>query len=121
MPHQRRIGQPDLFEQVENLLLPALRRAVAVCLQHLGDLIADGHQRIEGRQRILEDDRDRLATKRPQRLLAGGENIHSLEMDFAGADFDHGRQQTHDRIGGHGLSRTGLADDAEDFPGMEIE
>ena len=58
------VGQADFADQGEGLLTALLRRQQVMRLEHFGDLVADPHQRIERRHRLLEHHGDAAAAQR---------------------------------------------------------
>jgi hypothetical protein len=75
----------------------------------LGDLIADAHQRIQCRHRLLKDHADACAAHAAQLLLAHRVEQPILEMHRSGRACP-ARQQAHDGEGRHGFSRPRRAD-----------
>jgi hypothetical protein len=53
---------------------------VGMDLQHLGDLVADPHHRVERRHRLLEDHRHGLAAQRAHLLVRRAEHVDALEQ-----------------------------------------
>ena len=64
--------------------------------QHVGDLPADGADRIERGPRVLEDHGDASAADRRE---IGGQKINALEQRLPASDAPGGLEQPHDRIG----------------------
>src|SRR5690349_17676299 len=54
--------------------------------QHLGDLEADGEERIEGGHRLLEDHRDVAAAQVAERLVGEPADLAPIEADGAALD-----------------------------------
>ena len=92
-----------------------------MCFQNLFDLLADSHQRIERRKRILEDDRDRTATQVAHEAFPGVGEIVTLEPDASLHNPHRRRQQAHDRVCGDGLAGAGFADDAQHLTLAHVE
>ena len=114
-------GRPTSRSEAERLLLALLRRQQAMRLEHLGDLVADPHQRIERRHRLLEHHGDAAAAQAEPAVLVEGQQVLAVEHDLAGLG-DHGvGQQAHQRMGAHRLAGAGFADHAKDLAGGEIE
>ena len=85
-------------------------------LDRLDQLVADGEQRVQRRQRVLEDIGD--APRRAAALMRSSERGRQvLVAEHGGAADDDGRaasrHQPHERQGGDRLAGTGFADDAE--------
>ena len=86
---------------------------LAVSVDRLGDLAADLVERMQRRQRILEDHRDVVAAD-PAELLAGErQQVGALEQDLARHAAGAAVGQPHRRQRGDGLARAGLADDPQ--------
>ncbi len=108
----------DGVEHLDGAALGVGTGNAIVPADRLGQLIADGEDRIERTHRLLEDHGDALAADGAQLRGAGGQQILALEEDLA-AEHARGwrRQQTEDREGRDALAAAGLADEAEDFAG----
>ena len=91
-------------------------------VEHLGDLVADLHDRIERRHRLLEDHRDAIAANTAHLGGRFQQQVVALEQHAArrGGELAR-RQQAHDGMGGDGLARAGLADHAHDLAGRDRE
>jgi hypothetical protein len=78
------------------------------------DLVADGHQGVQRRHRLLEDDADLAAAHAAQDGVGGVRDHGAVEGDCAG----HARlvrQKTQHGEGRHRLARAGLADQPQNF------
>ena len=74
--HRRfRIRQADLAQQVESFLLALPRRQEIMRLEHLGDLVADPHQGVQRRHRLLKHHGDVAAAQRKPAALVQLEEI----------------------------------------------
>ena len=87
----------------------------------LDDLIADGHERVEGGGRLLEDDGEALAAKAAHLRLGEGDEVVPLEADASAHRAGDGREQAHDRERGHRLAAAAFADQRQDLPGVQLE
>ena len=114
------LGNADDVEQLDRTLVGIGLVDVLVGLQHLDDLATDLVDRVERRQRILEDHRNPLATNATHLL---GRATHQLvAVDRGRALDDRGLgQQTHQAQEGHRLARAGLADDAHHLALADVE
>ena len=72
-------GDADQLEQLDRPLRGLFLADMAVRLERLGDLPADGQHRVEARQRVLEDHRDLGAADLAQALLRQVEDVLALE------------------------------------------
>ena len=103
--------------------LPRLLLALAL-MEHdrLGDLLADLHDRVQARHRVLEDHRDVVAADRAHLVVVDGAQVLVAEHE---RPLDHlaGRvgDEPHERHGGDGLAGAGLADDADGLAAVERE
>jgi hypothetical protein len=103
-----------MLRSLEQALGRRHRRRVVhaeVDLQRLGDLLADLHQWVQRRHRVLEDHRHLPAPDVAHLLAAEVADLAALELDAAAADRVARRQQTHDRTGEDRLAGSALADD----------
>ena len=117
-----RVRNADHAQQVDGALTALLLgHARLVQQQHFGDLLADGHRRVEGGQRILEDHGDFRAANLHQLFFRQVGDVAPVEDDLAGIDFAARRQQAHDGLVGHGFARTGFADDGQRFALVQFE
>ena len=93
---------------------PRARVEVGVNAQHLVDLAADRHHRIERRHRLLKDHRHGGGAQLPQAAVAGGEQFLADQLDAAGGGHQRALlQQPHHRQRGDGLARSAFADHAQ--------
>ena len=108
-----RAGDADQAEHLHDPL-PGLRLGhAAVQPQRLGDLRADGGDRIERGHRVLEDHADVDAADAPQGRLVQRHQVDPVEEDLPADDLPARRQQPLDGHRGHRLAAAGLADDAQ--------
>ena len=83
-----------------------------VLADHLPDLVADALERVERRQRVLEDHRDVLATDPPQRGLRRADEVALAETDVTGdrrrrSSVEADQAHRHRRLTGPGLPHDG--------------
>ncbi len=112
------IGQ---LHRLDQFLHASVRTCDAVHLQHLGDLVADPHERIERGHRLLEDHADAAAAQETHFRGLQSEEVPALEVDAAVQDFQGRRQQAHDGAGRDRLAGSAFPHDAEDLAGIERE
>ncbi len=108
---------PHPVHQLDGLGEGVLLRHALVHPEDLAELPAHREDRVERRQRVLEDHRDLPAADLPALLLRHGEQVltpveHPPAADPAG----RGVQDAHDRLRGHRLARTGLAQHRQGLP-----
>ena len=115
------IGQTDLGQQLRRPLAARGWRADAMCRHGLVDLRAHGHQRVQRRERVLEDHRHDPATQVAQPFGRQPEDARPVQVDRTGGDADRLGQQAHDRVGRDRLARSGFAHHAEDLAARELE
>ena len=81
-------------------------------------LIADAHQRMQRRQRILKDVRDPVAAHAAQGLVTHGQGIFAADSHRAACDHARGRSdKTQQRQGGHRLAGARLPDNPQALAG----
>ena len=115
------IGQADLAQEIERLLLTFPRRQQIVRLEHLGDLVADPHQRVERRHRLLEHHGDAAAAQSEPLVFIQSQQVPLIKKNLASLTADRIGQEAHQGVGAHRLAGAGFADHAEDLAGDEIE
>src|SRR5438105_9871491 len=79
------------------------------------ELPADGIERIERGERVLEDDADAPAAQAPQLLVRQVVDAPPLEAHLARGDAPGRLEQADDGEPGDGFAGAGLADDPQDF------
>ena len=114
-------GDADLGQQIDGALARGAFRKIGVGADGLDDLVAYSVERIETRQRILEDHADPLAPDAADFLRRQMIDPHPRQIDLAADDAarridqpDHG--ETRDRFSG-----TGFADHPEHFALGDVE
>ena len=90
-------------------------------VQHLADLIADGHGRIQRRHGVLEDDRDLVAADVTHLLLGERHDVASVELDASGNDIPACGKEFHDRHAGDALAASRLTDEPESLAGSDVQ
>ena len=107
----RNLHQPQHFDR---LVERGLARQPFVLAQHLGDLLADGVDRIERGHRLLEHHRDVFCADAIHLARIERSKIATLIEDLPGDDLSgRHRDQLEDRHRGHGLAAAGFADHAD--------
>ncbi len=116
--HDRgRLGQLDLGHDLEDTLEALGGIEPGVGGEHLVDLGAAAHDRVERGHRLLEDHRHGRAAQLAQASLVDLQQILAFEDDTARDRAQLAlRQEAHDAVRGHRLARAELADQAQDFP-----
>ena len=108
--------ETDDIEQLSNALDALLGRTDTVDHHGLGDDLADGHTRIEGRVGILEDELH-VAAHGLELFLVHLGNVFALEVHLAGGR----RIEIHDGAASGGLAATGLAYQTKGLAGVDLE
>jgi hypothetical protein len=108
-----RVGNPDQVEERDDPISDVVgAEPRLVDGDGLGDLLADGHHRVEGGQGVLEDHGDLPAPDGLEVTLGAPDELVAAEADRP-PDGGALGQQPEDGERGDGLARTGFADDAE--------
>ena len=89
--------------------------------QHLVDLLAAGHDRIERGHRLLEDHRHARAAQLAQRAPVGASMFSPSSRISPRGRLQRLGQQAHDGEGDHRLARARFADQADDLAGVDGE
>src|SRR5262249_45530973 len=101
--------------------LGAARRASSkLPIDRLGDLPTDAHERVEHRERVLEEEGDLLTPNGTERAFALGEQVASVGRDSSGG-LNASGQKTQQCACGQGLSAAGLTDDRDGLAGVDLE
>ena len=110
----RRGRDAHAVHELDGVLLGLLLGGAAVRPEHLADLEADAVDRVQRRQRVLEDHRDARAADLPLVLGVHRQHVAALEPDAAAGD--HRRrdvQDAHDRLRRDRLARPRLPEDRQ--------
>ena len=110
-----------LLEEADRLLQRLLGIEVLVKPQRLADLPAGLEDRVHGGHGILEDHRDLLAPDLLHLRVGGLGQVAPLVEDPAARDAARALEQPHHAEHRHRLTGARLADDAQRFPGIEVE
>src|SRR5258706_8747682 len=89
--------------------------------EHLVDLVAAAHHRVERGHRLLEDHRHPRRAQLALPFLGGARGIFAFEQHLAARDRQRTRQQAHDPLRDHRFSRAGLAYETDDLAGLDRE
>ena len=111
----------DIGEHLDGARL-GLLAGLPVGAQHLGDLLANAHQRVQRRHRVLVDHRHLGAADGALAGLVQRQHVAAVEEHLAGNDLRrwHG-VQTHHRQHRQRLAATRLADERDGFAGADFE
>ena len=113
---------PDELQHLDRPRHGVLLAEPLMQLHRLGDLIADGEDRVQRRHGLLEDHRDVVAADLLELPLLEHGEITALEEDARAFRDPAGPvDQAHHRQRGHGLAAARLADDAERAPRRDLE
>ena len=116
------VGQADVAQcrQDPGAALSARQRLVSI--EHLADLLADLHHRVQRGHRLLEDHADALAPNGAQLVLGQGQQVAAFEQDATGHRC-HMRpgQEAHHRVGDHRLARARLTNHAQRLAGGNFQ
>ena len=117
------LGRRDagLLQQPDRALASLGGADRQVRLDRLDQLLADRVQRIERRQRILEDRADVTTAHLAHLLVRQVVDPAPVESDFAAGDPAGRVEQADDGGAGERLACAGLADDAQNLAGRDLE
>src|SRR5690606_37456539 len=108
-------------EQVDGTLARLRLGERQMAADRLGELAADGVERVQRGQRVLEHHADALAANLGHLLGRQVVDAPALQMDLAAGDVAGRLDQADDGGAGHRLAGAGLADHAEDFARHDVE
>ena len=115
-----RLGQADVGQRRDDALAFFGGAQTDVGVEHLGDLVADAHHRVQRRHRLLEHHADTPAAQGAQLVFVELQQVLAVEQNAAGHRFDmRPGQQSHDGVGDHRLAGTGLADHTQGLAGQQ--
>src|SRR6266487_1448083 len=103
----------DPVEQLDRPRLGCLPPHPEMRLQLFANLLPDREHRVQARHRVLEDDRDLPPAYVAKTAVGEAEEVAALEHGAAGRHAAVAGKDPEDGEGGHALSATRLADDAE--------
>gem|GEM_PF-3299478 len=115
-----RRGQTDPVQPVAGACQRGLAVKALVDAQHLGNLIADIHQRVQRRHWLLKDHADAFAADAAQRLFGQVQQVAAVQIHPPFGVHAIG-QQAHDRQRRHGLARAAFADQPGDLAGRQCQ
>ena len=119
---RRRLGDADLFEQLERALARGVARQALVQDQDLVHLPLDGVQRIERGHRLLEDHRHAVAAHRQKLACRRADQLAALEFYAAGGMARHRiGQELQDRQRGHRLAGARFAHQRHGLAAADLE
>src|SRR5690606_24969967 len=96
-----RVGKAHKIQEFQHALFTLFAGVLVVYLHDLADLLADGHQRVQGRERFLEDHADLLPTYGAQPVFRLSQQIGAFQQYAALSRLQIIRQQPHDGVGTH--------------------
>ena len=117
-PSARR-GDAHALQHLERALATGGPARAAVPHHRLGDLVADGVDRVERQHRLLEDHRDDAAAQVLEPGLVERQHVLAGEPDRAVDAAAARRQHAQQRPQGHALARAGFAEQAEHLALLE--
>ena len=97
--HAFGVGQQHLAHDGQHLLAPLGGRQFGVLAQHLVDLVAAGHHRIERRHRLLKDHAHAGGAQLTQARQRRMGDVFALQQNLAGFHWQLARQQAHHALG----------------------
>ena len=116
------IGHAHLAQELGRLFQGLLGRKTVVDPERFRDLLADGHQRVEVRGRVLKDHADLAPAHAPHLVLGEPGDVVAVEADGAAADAQAlAGQEADDSAAGERLARAALAHEPQDLAFAEGE
>ncbi len=116
----RILGEPlgrrrdaDLPQQLDGAVARLRPGRAGVPVVHLGELVADGVGRIERRHGLLEHHRHAIAAQVGEARFVRALEVFVLEHELSRGADRVAREEPHERIGRHGLTAAGFADEAQ--------
>jgi hypothetical protein len=116
-----RIGKLHRPHQDERTLPPLGRTHGGVQLEHLRDLLAHRHGRVQRRHGLLKDHGDPVAANATPGALGQPGQLLSLQPDATAHDFEPGCRRPHDRTRQGGLAGARLPDDAQNLATPQLQ
>src|SRR6185295_1135235 len=114
-----RLGNADLTEDLDRAVERLRLGHVAVRADGLHQLVADPVERVQRRQRVLEDHRDVVAAQRAHLGLGRRQEVLAVEQDLARDPRVLRARQPHHGERRDRLARARLAHDAEHLAGLD--
>jgi hypothetical protein len=115
------VGNADRLQQLDGAEARVVATGNAVDGERFGNLIADAHHWIEGRHRLLEDERDAGAAHFPHFAFRQRQEVAPFEDDASAGDSAWRLNQPQDREGGDRFAAAGLTDDAERLAAIQLK
>src|ERR1700709_979428 len=116
-----RRGNASFLQQPNGALLGVVTAHREVCQDRLDQLPADGVERIQRGQRVLENRADVTTPNLAHVLVRKVVDSTSVEPDLTGSDATGRVEQADDRSAGQRLAGARLAHHAEYFAGRNVE
>jgi hypothetical protein len=120
MKRKSRRREPHPVEQLRGAGRRFAARQPQMKPHALGDLCANGLDRIEGGQGFLRDQRQPPAAQAAKRRLVHRDQVATVQQDTSPSS-GTGRQEAHHGARGHRLSAARFADQPDPFARREIE
>jgi hypothetical protein len=114
-----RLGNADEAEHLDGAVARLRLGHVAVGADRLHELVADLVERVQRRQRVLEDHRDVVAAELAHVLLGHLEEVAAVEQDLAGDARVPRPREAHHGQRRDGLAGARLAHDAQHLAGLD--
>ncbi len=115
-------GNVDALEDIDRRGLGVGLVEALVNAEHLGDLVTDADDRVEGTEGVLKDHGNPLATNLPVFVFCESDEFGAVELDRSARDLRRGSvQDAHDGLCGDRFSRAGLAENCQRLPAIDGE
>ena len=119
--HAFRVGQPRQGHGVQSADFPLLLGQLFVNAQRLLHLFANAHGGVQTGHGLLENDGQVPALILPHLLPRQCQQVGALKHRAAAHRHLGAADETHQRMGGHGLARAGLAHDANHLAPVHVQ
>jgi hypothetical protein len=116
-----RIGDADLRQHLDDLLLLDVSFPVAMQLEDLLDLHACPLDRVECTAWLLEDHRNVFTAQATYLILGHLCDVATVEQNLSGDDLTGVLDEPHDRQRSNGLAAPGFSDDSKDFTAVDVQ
>ena len=113
------VGEADEFQAGQDPVADLVTGHQTMRPHDLGDLLADGAQRVERTQGVLQDEPDVTAAELAPAGFGQRTHVAAVDPELGRGDLRPRTGQADQRPGGHGLARAGLTDQRDRLAGLD--